>query len=87
MSQAAEVGCSVCTAKRLLLFKHPQVKQQQRRVARVNPEDSKSNRAIGVALNDTVCMVLRDQIGILHKWVFVHMKPMFALTVLRPPSV
>lgn len=46
----------------------------QRRVAWVNPEDSKSNRAIGVALNDTACKVLRDQIGNHHKWVFVHMK-------------
>ncbi|EHK7994753.1 site-specific integrase [Salmonella enterica subsp. enterica serovar Taksony] len=44
----------------------------QRRVAWVNPEDSKSNRAIGVALNDTACKVLRDQIGKHHKWVFVH---------------
>lgn len=46
----------------------------QRRVAWVNPEDSKSNRAIGVALNDTACKVLRDQIGNHHKWVFVHTK-------------
>lgn len=46
----------------------------QRRVAWVNPEDSKSNRAIGVALNDTACKVLRDQIGKHHKWVFVHTK-------------
>lgn len=46
----------------------------QRRVAWVNPEDSKSNRAIGVALNDTACKVLRDQIGNHHKWVFVHLK-------------
>ncbi|HDU3462720.1 TPA: site-specific integrase [Klebsiella aerogenes] len=44
----------------------------QRRVAWVNPEDSKSNRAIGVALNHTACKVLRDQIGNHHKWVFVH---------------
>ncbi|ECF6027424.1 TPA: site-specific integrase [Salmonella enterica subsp. houtenae] len=44
----------------------------QRRVAWVNPEDSKSNRAIGVALNDTACKVLRDQIGKHYKWVFVH---------------
>ncbi|HBT3181739.1 TPA: site-specific integrase [Klebsiella aerogenes] len=44
----------------------------QRRVAWVNPEESKSNRAIGVALNDTACKVLRDQIGNHHKWVFVH---------------
>ena len=46
----------------------------QRRVAWVNPEDSKSNRVIGVALNDTACKVLRDQIGNHHKWVFVHLK-------------
>lgn len=46
----------------------------QRRVAWVNPEDSKSNRAIGVALNDTACRVLREQIGKHHKWVFVHTK-------------
>lgn len=46
----------------------------QRRVAWVNPEDSKSNRAIGVALNDTACKVLRDQIGNHNKWVFVHTK-------------
>ena len=46
----------------------------QRRVAWVNPEESKSNRAIGVALNDTACKVLRDQIGKHHKWVFVHTK-------------
>ena len=44
----------------------------QRRVAWVNPEDSKSNRAIGVALNDTACRVLRHQIGNHNKWVFVH---------------
>ncbi|HEM8613673.1 TPA: site-specific integrase [Citrobacter amalonaticus] len=46
----------------------------QRRVAWVNPEDSKSNRAIGVALNDTACKVLRDQIGNHHKFVFIHTK-------------
>lgn len=46
----------------------------QRRVAWINPEDSKSNRAIGVALNDTACRVLREQIGNHHKWVFVHTK-------------
>lgn len=40
----------------------------------MNPEDSKSNRAIGVALNDTACKVLRGQIGKHHKWVFVHTK-------------
>lgn len=44
----------------------------QRKAAWVNPEDSKSGKAIGVALNDTACQVLRDQIGNHHKWVFVH---------------
>ena len=39
----------------------------QRQVARVNPEDSKSNRAIGVALNDTASKVLHDQTGKHHK--------------------
>ena len=44
----------------------------QRKVAWINPEDSKSGKAIGVALNDTSCQVLRNQIGNHHKWVFVH---------------
>lgn len=44
----------------------------QRRVAWINPEESKSGRAIGVALNDTACQVLRNQIGKHHKWVFVY---------------
>ncbi|GAA3582961.1 site-specific integrase [Gibbsiella greigii] len=44
----------------------------QRRVAWVNPEDSKSGKAIGIALNDTACKVLKRQIGHHHKWVFVY---------------
>ncbi|HHQ6623760.1 TPA: site-specific integrase [Serratia fonticola] len=44
----------------------------QRRVAWIHPEQSKSAKAIGVALNDTACRVLRDQIGKHNKWVFVH---------------
>ncbi|EFZ5229156.1 phage integrase family protein, partial [Shigella flexneri] len=44
----------------------------QRRVAWINPEESKSNRAIGVALNDTACRVLKKQIGNHHRWVFVY---------------
>lgn len=44
----------------------------QRRVAWINPEESKSGRAIGVALNDTACQVLINQIGKHHKWVFVY---------------
>lgn len=46
----------------------------QRRVARINPEESKSGRAIGVALIDTACRVLGVQIGHHSKWVFVHME-------------
>lgn len=59
----------------------------QRRVAWVNPEDSKSNRAIGVALNDTACRVLRDQIGKHHKWVFVHTKEGIRPDGTKTPSV
>lgn len=46
----------------------------QRRVAWINPENSKSGKAIGVALNDTACQVLRSQIGDHNKWFFVHME-------------
>ncbi len=46
----------------------------QRKVAWIHPEESKSGQAIGVALNDTACRVLRDQIGYHKKWVFVHRK-------------
>lgn len=59
----------------------------QRRVAWVNPEDSKSNRAIGVALNDTACKVLRDQIGNHHKWVFVHLKSGYRADGTSTPAV
>ncbi len=38
----------------------------------IHPEQSKSNQAIGVALNDTACRVLKKQIGNHHKWVFVY---------------
>lgn len=44
----------------------------QRRVAWVNPEDAKGGKAIGIALNDTACKVLRDQIGKHSRYVFVH---------------
>lgn len=44
----------------------------QRRVAWIHPEQSKSNQAIGVALNDTACQVLKKQIGRHGKWVFVY---------------
>ncbi|WP_339378901.1 tyrosine-type recombinase/integrase [Xenorhabdus sp. BG5] len=46
----------------------------QRKVAWINPENAKAGKAIGVALNDTACRVLRDQIGKHSRWVFVHTK-------------
>lgn len=55
--------------------------------SQINPEDSKSNRAIGVALNDTACKVLRDQIGKHHKFVFVHTKEGIRPDGSRTPSV
>ncbi len=46
----------------------------QRRVAWIHPEDAKAGRAIGVALNDTACNVLKKQIGRHSQWVFVQVK-------------
>lgn len=46
-----------------------------RKVAWINPENAKGGKAIGVALNDTACRVLRDQIGKHSRWIFVHTKP------------
>ncbi|CQJ12267.1 integrase family protein [Yersinia mollaretii] len=46
----------------------------QRKVAWIHPEESKSGQAIGVALNDTACRLLRGQVGNHKKWVFVHQK-------------
>ena len=46
-----------------------------RKVAWVNPENAKAGKAIGVALNDTACRVLRDQIGKHQRYVFVHSRP------------
>lgn len=43
-------------------------------VAWVNPEDSKTGRAIGIALNKTACRILERQKGKHPDWVFVHTK-------------
>jgi integrase len=43
----------------------------QRKVCWIHPEDAKAGKAIGVALNETACAVLRDQIGKHSTWVFV----------------
>lgn len=47
----------------------------QRKVAWINPENAKAGKAIGVALNDTACKILKGQIGKHSRWVFVHTKP------------
>ncbi len=44
----------------------------QRKVAWIHPEDTKGGKAIGVALNETACRVLRMQIGKHRQYVFVH---------------
>ncbi len=44
----------------------------QRKVAWIHPENAKAGKAIGVALNDTACKILRDQIGRHSQFVFVH---------------
>ncbi|WP_353168390.1 site-specific integrase [Providencia sp.] len=44
----------------------------QRKVAWIHPEDTKGGKAIGVALNETACKVLRMQIGKHQQYVFVH---------------
>ncbi|SPX93071.1 site-specific tyrosine recombinase XerC [Morganella morganii] len=44
----------------------------QRKVAWIHPEDTKGGKAIGVALNETACRVLRMQIGKHQQYVFVH---------------
>lgn len=61
--------CSLANYNVIAVIKHIDM---QRKVAWINPEDSKSGKAIGVALNDTSCQALRNQIGNHHKWVFVH---------------
>ncbi|KHT21039.1 integrase [Pectobacterium brasiliense] len=43
-----------------------------RRMAWIHPENAKGGKAIGVALNETACGILRGQIGKHHRWVFVH---------------
>ncbi len=45
-----------------------------RKVAWIPPDQTKSGKALGVALNDTACRVLREQIGNHTKYVFVHTK-------------
>ena len=44
----------------------------QRKVAWIHPDEAKGGKAIGIALNDTACKVLRDQIGLHNRYVFVH---------------
>ncbi|CDH23158.1 tyrosine-type recombinase/integrase [Xenorhabdus bovienii] len=46
----------------------------QKKFARIHPDQTKSGKALGVALNDTACRVLKQQIGNHHNYVFVHSK-------------
>ncbi|MBS9442442.1 tyrosine-type recombinase/integrase [Photorhabdus heterorhabditis] len=59
----------------------------QRKVAWIHPDQSKSARAIGVALNETSCNVLRDQIGNHSRWVFVHTKASIRQNGTETPAV
>lgn len=58
-----------------------------RKVAWIHPEDAKGGRAIGVALNDTACKVLREQKGKHVRWVFVHSKPAYRNDGTLTPAV
>ncbi len=46
----------------------------ERKVAWIHPEQAKAGKAIGVALNETACRVLREQLGRHSRWVFVRKK-------------
>lgn len=46
----------------------------QKKMAWIYADESKSGRAIGVALNDTACAVLRKNIGRHHEYVFVYVE-------------
>lgn len=59
----------------------------QKKIAWVNPENAKAGKAIGIALNDTACKVLRDQIGKSQRWVFVHTKAKHRPDGTRTPEV
>jgi len=59
----------------------------QRKVAWINPENAKAGKAIGVALNDTACKVLREQMGRHSRYVFVHTTPWHKSDGTRTQSV
>ncbi|EMN0829433.1 site-specific integrase [Providencia alcalifaciens] len=58
-----------------------------RKVAWINPEQSKNYRAIGVSLYDTACQIIRDQIGRHTKYVFVRERKQNGVTDLVPMTV
>ncbi|EML0364164.1 site-specific integrase [Providencia rettgeri] len=58
-----------------------------RKVAWINPEQSKNYRAIGVSLNDTACQIIRDQIGRHTKYVFVRERKKNGVIDLVPMTV
>lgn len=55
-----------------------------RKVAWINPDQSKNFRAIGVSLNDTACQVIREQIGRHEQFVFVRERKLHGTTELVP---
>ncbi len=59
----------------------------RRKVAWVHPEDAKAGKAIGVALNDTACAILRQQIGKHPRWVFVHTEEAIRANGTKTPKV
>ncbi|WP_338570554.1 site-specific integrase [Erwinia billingiae] len=59
----------------------------QRKVAWIHPENAKAGKAIGVALNDTACKVLREQIGKHGRFVFVHTKASYRADGSKTPDV
>ncbi|WP_432652529.1 site-specific integrase [Providencia huaxiensis] len=58
-----------------------------RKVAWINPEQSKNYRAIGVSLNDTACQIIRDQIGKHTKYIFVRERKQNGVIDLVPMTV
>lgn len=54
---------------------------------RIMSVNAKAGKAIGVALNDTACRVLKEQIGKHSRWVFVHTKEATRPDGTKTPSV
>lgn len=59
----------------------------QMKVAWINPENAKAGKAIGVALNEAACKVLKNQIGKHSRWVFVHTRDAMRPDETKTPAV